>query len=151
MDGVILARNAGTNHKLAPYYGLGGNVVKPVLCQRSCKASIGLRFWLLLALTQTLSLLWCSQVDAGPAPNLMEANFLRRYLKQAAPGQTSGADDDARREACRLGLAFAQRWNAWLEEASAQASINQTPFALLVARWTCSNPSTDHISPSVSV
>ena len=45
-----------------------------------------------------------------------------RYLKQAAPGQTGGADDDTRREACRLALAFAQRWNAWLEEAGAQAA-----------------------------
>ena len=45
-----------------------------------------------------------------------------RYLKQAAPGQTGGADDDARREACRLALVFAQRWNAWVEEAGAQAA-----------------------------
>jgi hypothetical protein len=47
---------------------------------------------------------------------------LHRYLKQAAPGQTGGADDDARREACRLALVFAQRWNAWVEEAGAQAA-----------------------------
>jgi len=47
---------------------------------------------------------------------------LCRYLKQAAPGQTGGAGDNARREACRLALAFAQRWNAWLEEAGAQAA-----------------------------
>ena len=81
--------------------------------------------------SEIVGMLWthqrCVPEPSPPASNLADgvidpALSLCRYLKQAAPGQTGGADDDARREACRLALVFAQRWNAWVEEAGAQAA-----------------------------